>query len=239
MRGLEGYLSMTIQEAFSYVRVSGESQVSGDGPDRQRRVIAAWAKKTKTKVVREFADLGVSGTTQWEERPAMLEMVNALVASGGKPPVVVLERPDRLARDLIAGELILQKLKELGVRVVVAENNQDLNSDDTPTGKLVRQILGAVAEFDRASIALKLKATRAKKRLETGRCEGRKGYGFRDGEGEGLTLIQSLSKKGSSLQAIADELNQRAIPTRQGKPWLKGSVASVLKTSTPSKKGKK
>jgi DNA invertase Pin-like site-specific DNA recombinase len=225
-------------EVFSYVRVSSESQVAKDGPDRQRRVIAAWAKGAKAVVVREFADLGVSGTTQWEARPAMLEMVNALVASGGKPPIVVVERPDRLARDLIAGELILQKLHELGVRVVVAENGQDLNSDETPTGKLVRQILGAVSEFDRASIALKLRATRAKKRMETGRCEGRKPYGHRDGEEEGLSLIQSLAKSKASLQAIANELNQKGIPTRKGNPWLKGSVASVIKTNGSTKKAK-
>jgi DNA invertase Pin-like site-specific DNA recombinase len=150
----------------------------------------------------------------------------------------VVERPDRLARDLIAGELILQKLHELGVRVVVAENGQDLNSDETPTGKLVRQILGAVSEFDRASIALKLRATRAKKRMETGRCEGRKPYGHRDGEAEGLALIQSLAKSKASLQAIANELNQKGIPTRKGNPWLKGSVASVIKTNGSTKKVK-
>jgi|DEB3_MinimDraft_2_1074329.scaffolds.fasta_scaffold01057_1 DNA invertase Pin-like site-specific DNA recombinase len=222
---------MAKTEAFSYVRVSGESQVGKDGPERQRRVIAAWAKRAKVSIVREFADLGVSGTTSWDARPAMLEMVSALVASGGKPPVVVVERPDRLARDLIAGELLLQKLNELGVRVIVAENGQALNSDDTPTGKLVRQILGAVSEFDRASIAIKLRATRTKKRLETGRCEGRKPYGHRDGEGEGLALIQSMAKEGATLQAIADKLNERGIPTRQGKPWLRGSVFSILKVA--------
>ena len=127
--------------------------------------------------------------------------------------------------------MLLQKLNELGVRVIVAENGQALNSDDTPTGKLVRQILGAVSEFDRASIAIKLRATRTKKRLETGRCEGRKPYGHRDGEGEGLALIQSMAKEGATLQAIADKLNERGIPTRQGKPWLRGSVFSILKVA--------
>ena len=220
---------MAKSEAFSYVRVSGESQVDKDGPGRQRRVIASWAKRTKTILVREFADLGVSGTTQWEARPAMLEMVNMIVASGGHPPIVVVERPDRLARDLIAGELILQKLRELGVRVVVAENGQDLMSDDSPTGKLVRQILGAVAEFDRASIAMKLRASRNAKRKQTGRCEGRKFYGQKPGEEEGLEIIKEGNRLNKSIREITGLLNGKNIPTRLGKPWQISSVAKIIK----------
>lgn len=223
---------MAKAEAFSYVRVSGESQVDKDGPNRQRRVIAAWAKRTKTNVVQEFADLGVSGTTQWDARPGMLEMFNALVASGGKPPIVVVERPDRLARDLIAGELILQRLRELGVRVVIAENGQDLNSDDSPTGKLVRQILGAVAEFDRASIAAKLRSTRIAKRAATGRCEGRKAYGHRPEEQAGLAMLLECRNNGMTLAATVERLNNAGIPTRgtvKGgqKPWGRSSVAKI------------
>lgn len=214
-------------EAFSYLRVSSDTQVEGDGPNRQRRVIAAWAKRSKATVVREFADLGVSGTTQWSARPAMLEMVNALVASGGQPPIVVVERPDRLARDLIAGELILERLRELGVRVVVAENGQDLTSDDSPTAKLVRQILGAVAEFDRASIAAKLRTARAVKKKATGRCEGRLFYGEKPGEENGIQIIKEGKRQRKSLSEIACQLNEAKIPTRLGKPWGRSSVAKI------------
>ena len=215
-------------EAFSYLRVSGESQADRDGPNRQRRVIADWAKRTKIKLVCEFADLGVSGTTKWDARPAMLEMFNALIASGGKPPVVVVERADRLARDLIAGELILQRLRELGVRVVVAENGQDLTSDDSPTGKLVRQILGAVAEFDKASIAIKLRTARVNKRKLTGKCEGRKFYGEKPGEEIGLAIIKEAKTKKKSLSQIAHALNEAGIPTRLGNTWCRSSISKIL-----------
>ena len=216
-------------EAFSYLRVSGEGQADRDGPNRQRRVIVEWAKRTKTKLVGEFADLGVSGTTKWDARPAMLEMFNALIDSGGKPPIVVVERADRLARDLIAGELILQRLRELGVRVVVAENGQDLTSDDSPTGKLVRQILGAVAEFDKASIAIKLRTARINKRKLTGRCEGRKFYGEKPGEEIGLAIIKEAKTKKKSLSEIAHQLNEAGIPTRLGKTWCRSSISKILK----------
>ena len=216
-------------EAFAYIRVSGESQVEKDGPERQRRVIASWAKRNKAIVLKEFADLGVSGTTQWEARPAMLLMFNQLVASGGQPPVVVVERPDRLARDLIAGELILQRLRQLGVRVVLAENGQDLTSDDSPTGRLVRQILGAVAEFDRASITLKLRNSRANKRKLTGKCEGRLFYGQKPGEEGGLAIISAGKKEKKSLSEIARLLQRSGFQTRLGGPWSRSSIAKIIK----------
>ena len=41
--------------------------------------------------------------------------------------------------------------------------------DDTPTSKLIRQILGAVSEFDKAMVVAKLKGARERKRVTTGR----------------------------------------------------------------------
>ena len=48
--------------------------------------------------------------------------------------------------------------------------------DDGPTSKLVRQILGAVSEFDKVMIVAKLKGARDRIRRERGKCEGRKRY---------------------------------------------------------------
>jgi hypothetical protein len=45
--------------------------------------------------------------------------------------------------------------------------------DDTPTAKLVRQVLGAIAEFKAMTVA-KLRGARDRKRKATGKCEGRK-----------------------------------------------------------------
>lgn len=221
------------QEAFAYIRVSGESQAGGDGPARQRRVISAWAKRTKTKLLQEFADLGVSGTKGIESRPQMRAMYDALKASGGLPPIVVVERADRLARDLIAGEIILQRLRELGVRIVIAENGQEMAADDTPTGKLIRQVLGAVNEFDKSSIVEKLRASRVAARQKHGRCEGRKPYGSRPGEAEGLELMLASQREGLSLAQIAVRLEAAGIPARGSqkagpKPWARSSIAKIL-----------
>ena len=49
--------------------------------------------------------------------------------------------------------------------------------DDTPTARLVRQVLGAIAEFDKAMTVAKLKGARDRKSAEAGRrIEGRNGF---------------------------------------------------------------
>ena len=216
-------------DAVAYIRVSGEAQVSGDGPERQRRVIGEWAARTGTSIVREYCDLAVSGTKGADDRPAMAQMIGDLLASGGQPPIVVIERADRLARDLIAGELILKRLRSLGVQIVLAETGQPLGEDATPTGVLVRQILGAVAEFDRSSIVSKLRSARVARRNATGRCEGRKPYGYRLGESEAISMMIERRAGGATYDAIADHLNDAGIPPRSGVRWTRSTVFKILR----------
>ena len=45
--------------------------------------------------------------------------------------------------------------------------------EDTPTAVLVRQLLGAVARFEKATTVAKLAAARKGKRVANGKCEGR------------------------------------------------------------------
>ena len=86
-------------QAVSYLRVSGASQVEGDAFPRQRKAIAARAAALGLELVGEFADEGVSGARPLVEREGLM----AALASGAT--VVLVERADRLARDLIEGEL--------------------------------------------------------------------------------------------------------------------------------------
>ena len=47
-----------------------------------------------------------------------------------------------------------------------------------PTRKLVRSILGAVSEYEKSLVVLKLRGARVRMRVKKGRCEGAKPYGF-------------------------------------------------------------
>jgi hypothetical protein len=66
-------------------------------------------------------------------------------------------------------------LKREGIALVPA-SAPDFFTEDTPTAVLVRQVLGAIAQFDKASTVAKLAAARKRKREATGKCEGRKAH---------------------------------------------------------------
>src|SRR5271168_3262301 len=159
--------------AFSYLRVSGRAQVDGDGFPRQRAAIAAFARAHDITIKQEFPEKGVSGTI--EDRPAWLELMAALHANGTK--IVLIEKLDRLARDLMVQESIIADLKKHGFELIsVAE--PDLCADD-PSRTLMRQMMGAFAQYERTMIVAKLRGARQRIRAKTGRCEGRKAYGTR------------------------------------------------------------
>lgn len=201
-------------KAVSYLRVSGVGQVDGDGFPRQRAAIARRARSLGAEVVDEFADEGVSGALPLAERPGLAALLARVLGNGVR--LVLVEKADRLARDLVEGELILREFRRAGVRVVEAEGGQDLTAGDdgNPTAKLIRQVLGAVAEFEKSALVGKLRAARARVRCEEGRCEGVKPYGTLPGEGEVLETVRRLRRGRRGFAAIADALNAAGHRTR-------------------------
>jgi len=61
-----------------------------------------------------------------------------------------------------------------------------------PTRILVRQMMGAVGQYEKSQIVLKLRGARIRKRAKEGRCEGRKPYGYYEGEGAALERLKAL-----------------------------------------------
>jgi DNA invertase Pin-like site-specific DNA recombinase len=99
----------------------------------------------------------------------------ARIAGNGLRTIIV-ETASRFARDLMVQEVGFAKLKALGIALIAADSPQSF-LDDTPTSKLIRQILGAVSEFDKAMVVAKLKGARDRKRAMTGeKVEGRKSH---------------------------------------------------------------
>lgn len=208
--------------------------MEGDGFPRQREAIADYAAKASMKVVDEFRDEGVSGTLPLGERPGLTEMFERILANGVR--VVLIEKADRLARDLIEGELILRELRKAKVRVIEVEGGTDMTDGDAlnPTATLIRQVLGAVAQFERSALTAKLRAARDRKRRETGRCEGPVPYGEQPGEGAGLQRILALARKPRgkprrSLREIAKVLHDEGVPTRTGAAWSVSSLQVILR----------
>ncbi len=128
-----------------------------------------------------------------------------MVASLNGTRTIIIERLDRLARDLMVQEHIIADLRHREITLFSAAE-PDLCIDD-PSRKLLRQIMGAIAEYDRAMITSKLATARKRMKSATGRCEGRKPYGNIPAEAAIVTRMQDLRAAGTSFDAIAVALN--------------------------------
>jgi DNA invertase Pin-like site-specific DNA recombinase len=107
-------------------------------------------------------------------------------------------------------------------------------TDPTPTAEMVRQILGAVSQFEKASLVAKLKHARAAKKAATGRCEGR-----RPVPAEVVAQARRLARKSPktgkarSLRQIADELAKLGYVGPSGSPYFPASVKGMLALPLP------
>jgi DNA invertase Pin-like site-specific DNA recombinase len=211
-------------KAHAYLRVSGKGQVDGDGFTRQLKAIREYAAAHDVKIVKVYREEGVSGTTDSANRPAWSELMTALHSNGVR--VVLIEKLDRLARDLMVQETIIADLRKYGFELVsVAE--PDLMAND-PTRILVRQMMGAVAQYEKSQIVLKLRGARMRMRAKVGRCEGRKPFGFYPGEALALERTKSLRAEGLGFDRIAAKLNEEGVSTRTGRPWHGVVVNRIL-----------
>lgn len=95
---------------------------SGDGFPRQREAIANFARRYRITIVEEFHDAGVSGTRELALRPGLAALLDRLEHNGVR--LVVIERADRLARDLLVSEVIVGQFRKNGVRVIDASGNR-------------------------------------------------------------------------------------------------------------------
>ena len=91
-------------------------------------------------------------------------------------------------------EATIADLQKHGFTLIsVAE--PDLMAND-PTRILMRQLMGAVAQYDKSQIVLNLRGARMRKRASEGKCEGRKPFGYYDGENAVLARMKALRAEG-------------------------------------------
>jgi DNA invertase Pin-like site-specific DNA recombinase len=212
--------------AYSYIRVSSQGQAGEDrdGLTRQRVAIQAYAEKNSYEIVGEYSD-AVSGTNDLEDRYGMFQMFEAI--RQGEVRIIIIEKLDRLARNLMVQENIVADAVKYRT-TICSTCEPDLCSSD-PSRIFIRQIFGAVAEYDRAMLVAKLKAARARARLREGYCEGRQRYGFYPGEEEGLRRIVELRNQGATLCYIRDTLTGEKVPTQRGGKWQSSTILAILR----------
>lgn len=224
-----------MKKVFAYLRVSdpGQARDGKDGLPRQEAAVKAYAKANNLEVVEIYREEGVSGTLA--DRPTLARLMVDLEQNGHGVKTVLIERLERLARGLLmVQEAIIRDFQKQGVELISTTEGPDLGSDD-PTRKLIRQVMGAVAEYDRAMTQLKLRAARDRMSARLGRrCEGQKPYGSTPEEQKVMQRVRAMRRRrrngtpGMTLQEIADRLNSDGIRTKGGKPWTPVQVYNIV-----------
>lgn len=174
-----------------------------------------------------FFEERVSGTTDHVDRQAFGEMLS--LAGPATATTFVVERADRIARDLVVSEVLLKAAREAGITIFDAAAEMDLTADVDPARVLIRQIFGALAQFEKSSMVKKLRAARDRMRAEQGRCEGPKPL---EDTPAGLAVVKQivdLRNRGFSLGNIKSELESKGILSPSGNAvWSRSSIDNIL-----------
>lgn len=218
--------------AVAYFRTSSATNVGADKDSlrRQQDAVNAYAQAHGLEVVRTFYDAAVSGADPVMDRPGFAEMLAYILGNGAR--IVLVENASRFARDLavqIAGH---DMLRSRGITLVPVDAPNHFQ-DETPTATMVRSILGAVSQFEKEALVLKLRKARDRKSAQLGRrIEGAKWV--QDpaknprAPQAAVKAARAAHAKGLSLRAISAELAAKGFASRSGKPYSAQSIKVLL-----------
>jgi DNA invertase Pin-like site-specific DNA recombinase len=158
----------------------------------QLRELREYVQRRELQIVEEYIDSGISGSK--ESRPALNRLM--VDAHSRKFDAVLVWKIDRWGRSLKHLVTSLAELDAYGIAFISLRDNLDLS---TPSGRLMMQLLGAMAEFERALIQERVKA------------------GLRNAKAKGVRLgrprvfvsesrIEALRASGTPWRAVAKEL---------------------------------
>jgi DNA invertase Pin-like site-specific DNA recombinase len=219
-------------KAVAYFRTSSTTNVGADkdSEKRQCEAVLSFARRSGHEIVGEFYDAAVSGADPVDARPGFAALLNRIAGNGVR--VILVETVNRFARDLIVQETGWRFLQGLGV-TLIAVDSPDSFLDTTPTAVLIRQVLGAVAQFEKAALVAKLKAARERKKALTGKCGGRRSVA--EANPATVALAKKLARypvngRRRSLRDVASGLETAGHLTSAGTRYGAAAVARMIAT---------
>jgi len=195
-----------VKRVAFYLRVSTDGQTT----DNQRLELEQVAKQRDWEIVTVFDDNGVSGAKGREHRKQFDEMIKD--ATRGKFDLVAAWSVDRLGRSLQDLVSFLNELHAVGCDLYLHQQGVDTT---TPAGKMMFQMCGVFAEFERSMIQERIKAG-----LERARARGKR---------IGRPKIPSR-KRDRIIEAHRRGISRRQISKKVGVSY--GTVHNVLQGFT-------
>jgi site-specific DNA recombinase len=223
--------------AAIYARVSSERQEKEHTIGSQLEALRNYAAQNGMEIIEEFTDEGYSGARL--DRPALDRMRDLAERRGFE--VLLTYCTDRLARKFVLQALILEEMERFGVKTIFLEGG----AADDPLSKLMHQITGAVAEFERAKIVERNR----RGKLYRARCgevvTWRAPFGYvriprRDGVAPHVEIDENkavvvrrifdlYAKQGGTVRQIAKQLTLQGTPAPGGgREWNFYTVDRIL-----------
>tara|TARA_Y100000401_G_scaffold91170_1_gene76872 strand:- start:661 stop:1332 length:672 start_codon:yes stop_codon:yes gene_type:complete len=217
-------------KAVYYIRTSSATNLEGDSEERQKVAIYDYAENNGYEIVQGAYDQAVKGSDLTGEREGYKSLLEYCLANDVS--VILCENASRFARDVVVQELGYQELKKLNLTLIPVDA-PDYFTGDSPSLTMIRQILGAVSEFEKSNLVSKLRGARERIKAEKGKCGGRKSLQEHFGYKKFMRLVKrvkSLHGLGLSSQKVADGLWDEGWmqPTTE-RPLNKSQVRRLIK----------
>lgn len=217
----------------AYARYSSDQQRDASIDD-QLRNIHAWCQRSGMAMPTAYTDAAISGSRQ--DRPGYQSMLQA--AERGEITVILVDDLTRLSRDQIELTRTVRLLRHWGVRLVGVTDGVDT---DRKGHKLEVGLRGLMGELYLDDLAEKTHRGLMGQALQ-GFSAGGLAYGYRavhTEQGNGREIDQDQAQwvqhiyrmyaAGHSPRDIADDLNQRGIPSPRGSTWAVSAIYGDIK----------
>ena len=219
-----------LKRAAIYGRYSSHTQ-KDTSIEQQFLEIRKYCKENNIHIVAEYADRGISGTT--DDRPEFQRMMKD--SAKGKFNILVVWKVDRFARNRYDSAMYKARLKKNGVKVQYAKEY----IPDGPEGILLESILEGSAEYYSANLAQNIKRGLEANAREGKITNGALPLGYRKGadmryeiDPVGADIVRRIFRMyvdGFSSVEICTTLNNMGHRTKHGKLFGKNSLRSILK----------
>ena len=221
------------KQAIGYIRVSSAQQAQeGVSLEAQQAKIEQWCLANGYELVSVFKDEGISGK-RMDTRQGLQDAL-ATIKKGNAFVFYSMSRVARSTKDMLSiGDLITKKRADM-VSVI-----EDFDTTSA-SGKLMFQMLAVLAEFERNLVGERTASVLQNKKANRQVYTNQTPYGFKAVNGrleqvkqevKVVAEIQQARAKGQTLQAIADNLNSRGIPTKTNKQWQPATIHLLLQRS--------
>jgi site-specific DNA recombinase len=225
-----------------YARVSTEQQGIRGSIGSQLEALRAWAVQDAHAVVGEFTDDGYSGATL--NRPGLDALRDG--AEQGTLDAVLCLTPDRLARAYAYQVLVMDELQRHGVRVLFRDAPELVDDSEV---RLLTQVQGVIAEYERAKIAERCRRGRLFRARAGEPVDAKVAYGYRrvartatsparlevfEPEAEVVRRIfDDYVAGGHSMRRICWRLHEAGILSPTGRRvWTHPVITKVLHSTT-------